>query len=533
MPNLARFLVVICILVITGGCGTSASPAAPTQTLNVVTGSENAVIQPILEAFGRKHNVNVRVTYEGSVTQMLQLQQGAKGLDAIWPSSSLWLSLGDTHHLVKYAATIMRSPVVLGVKKSIARQLGWIHKPVRVRDILAAAEAGRFRYMMTSATQSNSGATAYLGYLNAFAGSPNVLTSADLQKPGLRQKIKRILGTINRSSGSSGWLEDLFLKDYAVYDGMVNYEAAIIETNQKLVKAGREPLYAIYPQDGLSIADYPLGYVDHGNHAKEKIFKQFQAYMLSPAVQRRLEALGRRTGAIGLSTGTANTAVFNPSWGIDLKRVLQPVRFPSAPVINQALNLYQEAFRKPSFTVYVLDFSGSMASNGGEDQLKTAMRTLLTQNLAKTYFLQATNRDRNIVVPFSDGVHAVWRVDGNNPTALRSLFGKVNNLSAGGDTSIFSGVETAYKQLKRLGYENYQPAVILMTDGQNNHGISFDELKSYVASHGLRGIPVYALMFGAADSSQLTQLTDLTSGKLFDGRKDLISAFRDAKGYND
>jgi Ca-activated chloride channel family protein len=273
--------------------------------------------------------------------------------------------------------------------------------------------------------------------------------------------------------------------------------------------------------------------VDHGNHAKEKIFKKFQAYMLSPAVQRRLQGLGRRTGAIGLSAGTASKALFNPAWGIDLTRVLQPVRLPSAAVINQALNLYQEAFRKPSFTVYVLDFSGSMGSNGGEDQLKTAMRTLLTQNLAKTYFLQATNRDRNVVIPFSDAVEGVWRVDGNNPAALQSLYAKVNNLSAGGDTAIFSGIETAYQQLQALRYEGYQPAIILMTDGQNNSGISFDSLKSYIASHGLGGIPVYALMFGAADPSQLTQLTNFTSGKLFDGRKDLISAFRDAKGYND
>ena len=33
---------------------------------------------------------------------------------------------------------------------------------------------------------------------------------------------------------------------------MVNYESVVIETNQELLKEGREPLYAIYPVDGLA-----------------------------------------------------------------------------------------------------------------------------------------------------------------------------------------------------------------------------------------------------------------------------------------
>lgn len=39
---------------------------------------------------------------------------------------------------------------------------------------------------------------------------------------------------------------------------MINYEALIIQANQKLVAQGREPLYCVYPVDGLAIADSPF-----------------------------------------------------------------------------------------------------------------------------------------------------------------------------------------------------------------------------------------------------------------------------------
>ena len=47
----------------------------------------------------------------------------------------------------------------------------------------------------------------------------------------------------------------------------------------------------IYPKDGLSLADSPLAYVDHGNSAKRQIFEKFQAYLLTSSVQKRIQAL--------------------------------------------------------------------------------------------------------------------------------------------------------------------------------------------------------------------------------------------------
>ena len=135
-----------------------------------------------------------------------------------------------------------------------------------------------------------------------------------------------------------------------------------------LSPAGEEPLQVIYPYDGLSIADSPLGYVDHGDSGKEDAFLAFQEQLLSPETQQAIEATGRRITASGVSE--ANRDVFDPDWGIDTERILSPIQMPEAGVLMDALNMYQTSFKKPSLNIYCLDFSGSMSGEGEEQPRK-------------------------------------------------------------------------------------------------------------------------------------------------------------------
>ena len=108
------------------------------------------------------------------------------------------------------------------------------------------------------------------------------------------------------------------------------------------------------------MADSPLGYVNNGNSKKEEAFRKLQAYLLKDSTQAEIAALGRRVGLGGLGVAYDKT-VFKAEWGVDPSRILTPLRLPAADVILRALTLYQTEFRKPSLTVYCLDFSGSMA----------------------------------------------------------------------------------------------------------------------------------------------------------------------------
>lgn len=505
------------------------------QTLRIVSGSENESLEPLIQDWARRNGYNIEITYMGSLDIGRMLRTGSSQFDAVWPANTLWLFWGDTNNIVSGEQSIMRSPVVFGVKRSVAERLGWTDgAEVYMEDILNATESGEVRFMMTSATQSNSGASFYFAALSAFSDSPEVLTSDDLADPQVQQQITRILGTVDRSSGSSGWLLDLFLEEYDRFDAMVNYEALIIEANQELERTGREPLYAIYPVDGLAIADSPLGFIDRGIEGKEEIFNDLMEFLLSDETQADLIQFGRRASLVGLSLDNANTSAFRPEWGIDIDRVIQPIRFPNATVIQEGLELYQTAFRRPSCTIYVLDYSGSMDGNGERD-LELAMRTLLHQPTASQYLLQGHPGDVSTIILFNDGIINrndldQWTVRGNDEDVLLNLYTQIERTRPGGGTNIFGAAERALRHMEEIRTTECLPAVILMTDGQDNAG-SFSNLSNYV-NRTENDVPVFAITFGSASEDQLAQITRLTRARIFDGTEDLIAAFRSAKGYN-
>lgn len=511
-----------------GGAGTQEPPATPPdKTLNIVSGSENRALEPIIEEFEMANGVTVNMKYQGSVDIMNALRAGAKDIDAAWPANSIWLSMGDTNNKVKLSKSVMVTPVVLGVRKSKAEELGWVGKDVTVADILAAVEAKKITFMMTSATQSNSGASAYLGFISALLGHPDEITLADLDKPELQKKIRSILGGVNRSSGSSDFLKDLYLSAPNRYDAMVNYEALVIEANEKLVAQGKEPLYVVYPKDGLSLADSPLAFIDQGSAAKRELFQRFQDYLLTAEVQKRVQSLGRRTELGGI-VSNPNIAVFNPAWGVKTDQPLNVIRYPKPDVIEAALNLYQTELKKPSVTVFALDFSGSMQGDG-ETQLKQAMNLLLSSDEASKYMLQMGDKDTVILIPFNDGVGNAMVAKG--PVQSGRLAQRVEDLNAEGGTDIYSPTIAGLRLLSQYDPSVYNLSVVLMTDGESNEGKSIGDMQREYTTLN-RDIPVYSIMFGQANPDQLDAVATATRGSVFDGRTDLVGAFKKVRGYN-
>ena len=317
------------------------------ETLRVLSGSENKELEEILKACEKKTGIKLEMTYEGSVDIMRELQNGAGNYDAVWPASSLWISMGDTRHRVKYAESVSTTPVVFGIRKSLAEELGFVGREVSVKDILKAVQEKKLSFCMTSATQSNSGASAYIGFLYAFLGSESVITESDLDQEAVKTEMAEFFSGVDRSSGSSDWLKDMFLKGN--YDAMVNYECLVIDADRQLEAEGKEPLYVVYPYDGLSIADSPLGYVDLGSGKKEEAFLKVKEYLMSGEVQAEIQRTGRRTGYAGVSG--ANDDIFRKDWGIDTERILSPVTMPDSAVLLKALNLYQTQLKKPSLNV--------------------------------------------------------------------------------------------------------------------------------------------------------------------------------------
>ena len=524
-------------LLLTGCGGAPGEPQAEEQsqdtsseilkadgTIRILSGSENEELETVIDECSQATGVEIEMDYKGSVDIMRELESGAKEYDAVWPASSIWLSMGDVDHLVKHSQSISMTPVVFGIRESLAEELGFKEKDVSVKDILAAIQDGKMSFCMTSATQSNSGASAYIGFLYALLGKQEGMTAGDLKGEQLRADITGLLGGVERSSGSSDWLKDLFLKED--YDAMVNYECLIIDANRQLESEGKEPLYIVYPYDGLSIADSPLGYVDHGDSQKEEAFQAVQQYLLSEEAQSQIEATGRRISANGVSD--ENRDVFKEEWGIDTERILSPIQMPDSDVLMEALNLYQTSFKKPSLNIYCLDFSGSMEGTG-ETQLKDAMSQILLQENASKNFLQANAGEVNEVIFFDNTILDIERAADDSDEALAQLYQKVADFQIAGGTDIYNAAAQALAEASSYDLEKYTPAIILMTDGVSDY--NYRTFQNAWDTLGI-DVPVFSITFGAADPTQLEELAEATGGRVFDGTQDLTEAFRSVKGYN-
>jgi Ca-activated chloride channel family protein len=529
LKNKISFLIMALVFVLTlTACSLdTAQPVPAKNQLTILSGSENKTLEPLIAVFEKANDVKINMVYKGSVDSMQELQTNQSSYDGVWLANSIWISLGDKAHKVKSIKSTMSSPVVFGIKKSIAQSLDFVGKDVKMKQIEQAVEQKKLKFVMTSASQSNSGASAYFGFLYAMLGNPETITIDDLHKPEVKKGVTTLLSGVNRSSGSSEWLKDLYLASSDKYDAVVNYESNIITINQQLVSQGMEPLYAVYPVDGTSIADYPLGYISNGDTTKEAIFTKFQEYILSDATQKELLKLGRRTG-YGGEVSNSDATVFNKDWGIDVNKTITPIRFPATDVILEALNLYQTEFKKPSYTIFALDISPSMDGQRLID-MKSAMNALLDQEKAKSYLLQAGEEDVISIIPFSGTPAPMMTAKGK--TEINQLAEKVNNLQLAEGTDIYSPVISAINILKTIDAEKYSISVVMMTDGESNVGANFSDLQKAWKAIG-KDIPVFPISFGNASDTQLNQISNLTVGRTFDGKKDIIGAFKQVRGYN-
>lgn len=517
---LGRIGLVVALAVTLGAC-------AENTPFSIVAGSENTAIEPIVKEFCERQDFACEFKYEGSLDIGLALQGGSLTHDAVWPASSVWIDLFDTGRRVKNLTSIAQMPVILGVRKSKAEQLGWIGKDVFMKDILAAVNSGQLKFLMTSATQSNSGASAYLAMLSSALGNKEVIEPGDLDDPKVRETVSALLRGVERSSGSSGWLADLYVKSAeggVLYDAMWNYEAVLKETNDKLKAVGKEPLYAIYPADGVAVADSPLGFLDQGRGAEvEKFFTDLLAYLQSEEVRKRIAATGRR-----IPVDTSIAAAPEPDWNFDPTKLVTSIRMPEPAVIRAALDLYQEALRKPSLSVLCLDFSGSMEGDG-EEQLQQAVKFLFTPEEASKVLVQWSPADRIVVIPFDGSVRGVFRAAGD-PAGQKRLLDQVAAQEANGGTDMYACAKVALDQIVQTpAPATYLPAILIMTDGRSDGDASgfLDAWRSVKPR-----VPVFGITFGDADKSQLDTLAAETSARVFDGTADLAGAFRSARGYN-
>ena len=492
--------------------------------IRVLSSNDNKDIEPKLQEYAKKEKITLAFTYMGDIEIVEELNHNPTEYDAVWISNSLWLYMLDNSYLTSDSKSISISPIVLGIKESKAKELGLVgNNNITNNDILKLVQEDKIKYVMSSVTGTNDGASAYLGFLNSLAGSPEVLKEQMLYDEALLEKVRNLFKGVERVSGDQNFLEEMFVNSND-YEAVIASESSLISINNKLKNQGKETLYLIYPVDGVPINDSAFAFIDNGQN-KEEAFLNIQKYLLSKDGQEVLKNLGRRTWYGGVSNNVPKD-VFNDKWGIDTNKYLVATKYPSKTVINRALDVYIEELRKPSHTVFCLDYSGSMYGEG-EEALKSAMEYILTYEEARKDRLQFSKYDKVTVIPFSSSVLDTWSID--NTINTTDLIDKIRNLTPNGGTNLYASVEKGLSILESESDE-YTKTIITMTDGRVNYG-SYSEVSTYYHQHGHK-VPIYNIMFGDADEDDLEDLATLSNAKVFDGRKNLLGAFKEVRGYN-
>ncbi|MER6787849.1 VWA domain-containing protein [Streptomyces sp. NPDC000658] len=483
-------------------------PTAPRPgTLRVLASSELSDMAPVLERVRKDTGVTVRPTYTGTLDAVnLLARGGADGkYDAVWLSSGAYLRLRpDAAKKVVSETPVMSSPVALGVRTARLEALGWKAGQVTWTQVEEAVRGGRLTYGMTDPARSNSGFATLISVASALSGAQSALTDADVATATPR--LKEFFKGQQLTSGSSGWLASAYARRPDV-DALLNYESVL---------KGVPGLTVIRPTDGVVTADYPLSSLAATDAATRADVKRVTDALRTAAVQRLITTRTHRRPVV---------ASVPPAVGLDTAR-RRELPFPgSRSVADGLLDAYENELRRPSRTVYVLDTSGSM-----EGDRLSRLQDALTD-------LTGDFRDREEVtlMPFGSDVKSVAThvVSPADPqTGLAAIRADGEKLRAEGGTAIYTSLEKAYDHLG-AGRDAFT-SIVLMTDGENTEGDDADDFDAFY--RGLPGerrdIPVFAVLFGDSDRSQLQHIADLTGGRLFDATKgSLDGAFKEIRGY--
>ncbi|MFD9431610.1 VWA domain-containing protein [Streptomyces sp. NPDC060002] len=484
-------------------------PAAPEPgTLRILASSELSDMAPVFEQVRKDTGVRLRPTYMGTLDAVnLLAKGGADGkYDALWLSSDDYLRLRpDAAKKVVSQTPIMSSPVALGVRTGTLATLGWKADQVTWTQIEQAVQDGKLTYGMTDPARSNSGFATLISVASALSGAQSALTDADVTKATPR--LKEFFEGQQLTSGSSGWLASAYTRRADV-DALLNYESVL---------KGIPGLTVIRPTDGVVTADYPLSSLAATDATTRANVRRVTDALRTEAVQRLITTRTHRRPVV---------ASVPPAAGLDTAR-RRELPFPgSRSVADGLLDAYENDLRRPSRTVYVLDTSGSMEGDR-LSRLKEALADLTGD---------FRDREEVTLMPFGSDVKSVAThvVSPADPqTGAAAIRKDTEELTADGETAIYTSLEKAYAH---LGTDRDAfTSIVLMTDGENTKGDDADDFDDFyrdaLTPAGKR-IPVFTVLFGDSDRSELEHIAELTGGRLFDAQQgSLDGAFEEIRGY--
>lgn len=211
------------------------------------------------------------------------------------------------------------------------------------------ANWGLLKIGYTNPHESNSGMMMLITLANDYYKRAAPVTAADVTAAGFVANLAALTNAVSQPLiSSSGDLMNAFIaRGPASYDFVIVYEALAIEHYANAIGRQQQALRIVYPRYNLT-ADNPQCLVDHpaSTPAQREAARLFQAYLLTPDIQRLALTYGYRPADLSIPLFGANT----PFDDADLKAAglasgsWQDISLPDGATINTLLQVWRRSY---------------------------------------------------------------------------------------------------------------------------------------------------------------------------------------------
>jgi Ca-activated chloride channel homolog len=556
--------------------GTSSGQAVPANAVVISIASSNtkeAWLHAATTAFNQAATSNADYQIDGRPIAVEILQEVVDGKSADYRSGTMVadvlsgkikptvVSPGEESWLVKLkndwklktgdtlvtgdAPILVRTPLVIAMWRSRAQALGCSPTITpnctwkRVRELAVSPEgwkqAGhpewrRFTLGYAYFGESNSGTLTVVSMCMAGAGKTENLTLADV---GTETGCGKFIAGVDKAKFHAGksdqWLLDKLVDRGPEYlDAIVSYESQVIATNRKSGEGMREPLVAVYPQDGTVVVGHPYAILDAApwvTAEQKRAAAVFRDFLLARPQQEAVLASGLRPA----SPDVKLAAPVDATMGANPEARLVALQVPEQRVLDQIGEVWHRV-KKHAVIVLVFDKSGSMREGG---KIGAAVRG------AQEFVKSMGGEDQLVWMPFDNQLF-VGGVRGARSAIGEQLLQQIASTRADGGTALYDAVKAAFGELNsartRLG-DSVRYGIVVLSDGRDENSRStLAELEELLRplEQDATGIQIHTISIGSdADENVLRRIAGAANGRYWEGKdeKDMVRIYKEVATY--
>jgi Ca-activated chloride channel family protein len=402
---------------------------------------------------GRHAKVLIRKIASGTAYEFISSRKYLPG--GFSPSSHLWVQMAAAQgvKMTPIQEKIFGNIAGIVMKTSVAQQLKATYGTLDIKNIIDAVVQGKLAMGYTNPFASSTGLNFLFTVLATFAGGKeNMMLDATVVSAfeSFQRGVPFVSETTiqMRDSVEKGGSLDAFVMEYQTFS-----QTKVLQSGYEFIPFGvrhDNPLYAV------------------GNLSADQldVLKKFAAFAEQPKFQQ-----------------IASTYGFNPP--LDYASSFPT---PSGDILIKAQQLWKQKkdAGKPISAVFVCDVSGSM--NGSR------LQALKKSLLGGSEFITPENSIG--LVAFNDQVMVLLPIKKFDLTQKASFYAAVEDLTAGGQTAMYSGITVALSMLvaEKQKNPNTKATLFVLTDGETNSGLSLNDIRAVI--QGLK-IPIYTIGYEA------------------------------------